>query len=189
MNQGKWSEQYVAWILCNSRFLKTNTNRWQKRWLSFVAVATAACRTKWASNNQLKSVAVGTVAGRYQSCFLICLVDSWDCGATDTVPAHRSDNQWHTQFGKESIPCPCWRGSSHSNPSPQPVSLGETFICWSGFRHHFSIYCTEIVGKGRQSQWMLNPSGLPGGPLFSSPVLNNFTLFSIYFRVLFKTIY
>lgn len=112
--------------------------------MSFVAVATAACRTKWASNNQLKSVAVGTVAGRYQSCFLICPVDSWDCGVTDTVPAHCSDNQWHTQFGEESIPCPCWRSLTHSNPSPQPVSLGETSICWSGFRHHFSIYCTDM---------------------------------------------
>lgn len=45
------------------------------------------------------------------------------------------------------------------------------------------------MGKGRQSLRMLNLLGLSGGPLFSSPVLNNSTLFSIYFRVLFKTIY
>lgn len=65
-------------------------------------------------------------------------------------------------------------------------------ICWSGFhQHHFFylLYGLGVMSEGRRGLQMLNPSGLSGGPLFSSPVSNNFTHFSIYFRVLFKTIY
>lgn len=38
---------------------------------------------KWASNNQPRSVAVGKMVDRHQSCFLIYPVDEWDCGASD----------------------------------------------------------------------------------------------------------
>ncbi|CAO2595930.1 hypothetical protein LEMLEM_LOCUS8396 [Lemmus lemmus] len=62
-----------------------------------------ACRTKWASNNQLRSMAAGTVAGRYQNYFLICPVDSWDCGAIDAVPAAQTINGTHSSGRSPSL--------------------------------------------------------------------------------------
>lgn len=145
-------------------FFKNKQTRWQKRRLSFVAVA-MACRTKWASNNQLRSVVAGTAAGRYQSCFLTCPVDSWECGATDTVPAAQTINGTHS-----------------SGKSPSLVLAGGACHILTPFPNLFDplvrlppplfylLYGLGLMGKGRRSQRMLHPSGPPGGAFIFFPL-------------------
>lgn len=133
------------------------------RWLSFVAVATA-CRTKWASNNQLRSVAAGTVAGRYQSCFLTCPVDSWDCGATDTVPAAQTINGTHSPGKSPSL---VLAGAACHILIPLPNLFH--LLARLPPPLFYLLYGLGLMGKGRRSRRMLHPSGPPGGPLFSFP--------------------
>lgn len=113
--------------MCKRRLLKTNAIGRSAGCPSFAV--TAACRTllrqkvafalsqKWASNNQFRSMAAGTVVGRYQSYFLICPVGSWDFGATDTVPAAPTINGTHSS-GNGPSRVLVGRSLSHTNPSP-----------------------------------------------------------------------